>query len=322
MPAYTVNQINQMFGPGGYNYVAADGDLNLSLQQILPRLYNMGLWRDLTYEVSLSGARGYVSLPLDTECVLASTINDLPRPVRSLWHDVKISGRNAVLSSYYGIVDDGYSPLLVDLADVQDAAYGSLSLVPSGSNNVVWSAGPNGEITFVTDDVDAGGSQTITPTWDSGSGEWELLGDTGHTFSTIHSITYENVAAPVDLIDPANDNVVITTIPVGSGVVRYRRFRTSLKDTATTVHLLIKRGCPSDLSGDTIIYLGNIGAIKYGLRGLIAEDDGDLDRSEIYWKKAGELLDQELLSVMGAAKPTLTIDLSGGGSARSIHSIQ
>lgn len=329
MPAYTVNQLNQMFGSGGYNYVSVGGDLTLALQQVLPRLYAMGLWRDLTYEVSLSGARGYVNLPLDTDSVLACTVNDNPRPVRSLWHDVRISGRSATLSTYYGIVDDGYTPVLLDLPDVQGVAsssdmtpYGSLHLVPSGSTATVWPTAPNGEITFVTNDADAGGNQSLTPAYDSGAATWTLLGDTGHTFTEIRSIIYENLTQPVDLIDTANSNAVVTTIPTGSGVVRYRRFRTSMKDAATTVHLLLKRACPSDLTGDTIIHLGNLGAIKYGLLGLIAEDDADMDRADVYWGKAGQLLDQELLSVMGLAKPTLKIDLSGAGCATPIHNLQ
>lgn len=98
---------------------------------------------------------------------------------------------------------------------------------------------------------------------------------------------------------------VIAAVPAGSGVLRFRRFRTSNKAPDTTVHLLVKRGAPSNLVAATVIHLGNLGALKHGLLGLIAEDNADLERANFHWGMAGKLLDQELAAMFGSAKPTL-----------------
>jgi hypothetical protein len=123
----------------------------------------------------------------------------------------------------------------------------------------------------------------------------------------------------VDIVEGNNQSKVIATIPTGSGVLRFRRFRTSQPSEESYVHLLVKRAAPMNLTDDTIIYLGNIGAIKHGLLGLIAEDNADIERAGFHWGMCGKLLDEELRSILGAAKPTLNVDLSGSGSALPIY---
>ena len=302
----------------------------LALAQVLPRIYDMGLWRDLTYEISLDGSRGYVSLPEDAAAVLACTINDRPRATRSLYHDVRLTGRHAMLSSYYGIVDDGFYPVLVDMWDAQGEATEDdvtgidfLYLVPQGSTTTTWTAAPAGTVTVATNYATQTGTQSVSGVYSNvnplASGTLKI--DPTSTFSRIISITYSDIAVPLDLIDPDYSNVVLATIPVGSGVLRFRRFRTSSKDPSTTVHLLVKRGCPSNFTSSTVIHLGSIGAIKNGLLGLIAEDNSDLDRSRVYWTACEKLLDQDLISYMGSAKPVLSLDLSGCKSAGGIHNL-
>lgn len=313
MPAYTVAQLQEILGTGEYSYVVPRGNFISALKQVLPRIMALGLWRDMTYEISLSGELGYVSLPPDTDSVLACTINDRPRPVRSLWHDVRITGRHPVLSQYYGIVDAGYFPVLLDMKDAQGVEseddvtpIGSIYIVPTGTTDTNWATEPDGEVVLTTNVEGRSGSQVISSVW---SGDWELAVES-EGFTRIESIVYNDITQPLDLLD-ALSNSVLATIPTGSGVLRFRRFRTSLKNAETTVHLLVKRSCPSEITDDTIIYLGNIGAIKHGLLGLIAEDNADIERAEYHWTKVGKLLDEELLSILGAAKPTLVFNDPG-----------
>lgn len=298
MPSYTVAQLEDILGayvpPGASDFSAA-------LSQVLPRLHSIGLWRDLAYEISLSGQYGYVSLPADTEAVLACTINNYPRMARSMWHDVRISGRQATVSQSYGVVDAGWFPVILDMCDVQ----GTTVAAPVTNNTLLGLAAGTATTLVASSFI---GSIDIR-VGNTSLSQTEVLGTLAFVhsapFTAITEIVYCDVATPVDLIDSAFPTKVIATIPTGTGVLRFRRFRTSQKDANTTIHLLVKRGSPSNLTPDTIVHLGNIGAIKHGLLGVVAEDSGDVERSGYHWGMAGKILDQELASLFGLAKPTL-----------------
>lgn len=314
MPAYTVAQLEAILG----DYVAPGGEFIPSLAQVLPRLHDIGLWRDLAYEVSLSGANGYVTLPADTDAVLACTINDAPVRTRSLWHDVRISGRQATLSPYYGVVDLGFFPVMLDMATVQDVASADvvgpeeLHAYLAGTTTA---ATATGAADMVILSYSTGTALATAAT--SESGDLVLTCEGGA--KTITSIVYNNVVDAFDIVDPDFPTMVIATVPTGSGVLRFRRFRTAVQASTTTVHLLVKRGCPVELTEDTIVHLGNLGAIKHGLLGLVQEDGGDIDRAGFHWGMAGKLLDQELASMFGAAKPTLRFEDPAAAAVRNFY---
>jgi hypothetical protein len=124
----------------------------------------------------------------------------------------------------------------------------------------------------------------------------------------ITKITYTDVLLPFDLVDPDFPTKVIATIPAGSGVLRFRRFRTPEKSPSCTVHLLLKRDAPGYLGDDTVVHLGNIGAIKNAMLAIIDEDSADRARAKDSWAEVEKILDEELQAVMGSAKPTLKLD--------------
>jgi hypothetical protein len=323
MPAYTIAQLSSMLAIGEYNYVAPGGSFTQALSQVLPRIMAMGLWRDTVYEVSLPNKYGYVSLPADTDTVLAATVNGRARAVRSMWHDIRITGRHAVMSAYYGVVDDGWHPVLLDMKEVQDmdteddvTGVSEINVFYPGTTTAVLVTDFTGQINIRV--------RTSATTGSVGDMDASTLGDYnfsigGDGYFGVESITYTDVPFPVDLTSSFDDTKVIATVPAGSGVLRFRRFRTSQPSEESYVHLLVKRAAPMNLTDDTIIYLGNIGAIKHGLLGLIAEDNADIERAGFHWGMCGKLLDEELRSILGAAKPTLNVDLSGSGSALPIY---
>lgn len=305
MAAHTLSQLETILG-----YVVEEGGDTFAarMRQVLPRMNDMGLWRDMAYEVSMSGELGYISLPSETDAVLACTINNFARNTRSLWHDVKIVGRTATLSGYFGIVDAGFFPVLLDMEDVQEEV--TADLVPV----TTFSTRHTGTSTAAS----VSGQTTIEGL--TATGQRVTLTQSGSTFTAspgivkITSIAYDETSDVVDLIDPNFPTKIIATIPAGSGVVRFRRFRTSNKDASTVVHLLVKRGCPDQLLDSTVIHLGNVGALKHALLALIAEDSSDIERSSAHWGMCGKLLDQELASMFGSAKPSLRIsDPAAGG---------
>ena len=243
MPAYTVAQLEGILGTytkPGVTFISA-------LSQVLPRIYAMGLWRDLAYETSCTSTYGYISLPEDTDSVLAVTVNNFPRPARSLWHDIRISGRSATIAPNYGIVDAGYFPVRLDMKDVQGVAESDVAAVTDS----LLMARHKGRLTPIIESIFTGTVAIRVGLVDGGTAPMtqgasvddELVFESfAGEFNQIASIAYTDVSAAFDLIDPNFPEQIIATIPKGSGVLRFRRFRVT---TEGTVHLLVKRAAPS-----------------------------------------------------------------------------
>lgn len=308
MPAYTVAQLESLLG----SYVEPSGDFTAALAQVLPRIYAMGMWRDLTFEDSYDASLGYISLPSDAESVIACTVDDNESPVQSLWTDVRFAGRNPILSPYFGIVDDGFHPVSLDMKEVQGVESeddvvavtdNTLYARYSGRTDAVIESSFTGTITIVAARED-GGSITLVQ---EASVDDELIFTGSAPFNKIYEITYTGTLTAVDIIDGNYGDKIIATIPAGSGVLRFRRFRTT-KEPNSVVHLLMKRACPTFLTDGTVIHLGNLNALKHGLLARIAEDNSDLQRADIHWAVCEKLLDAELDAYRGQAKPRLVVN--------------
>ena len=314
MAAYTISQLEEILG----SYVKHNAlTFYEMMKQLLPRMYSMGMWPDLYYEISLSGENGYVNLPQGTAGVLACTVNNQPRLARSMWHDVRISGRSTFLSSYYGIVDAGFYPVLFDMVDVQGTdtpvTTAALHAYIAGTQTPITAETAGGGLTVSVLDSASVTSNMVCS--DTGS---LILTPTGAGIVSIKSIMYEGIAAPFDLVDPAFPAKVIATVPTGSGVLRYHRFRTPEKSPTCTVHLLLKRDAPTHIAEDTVVHLGNIGAIKNAILAIIDEDSGDRARAKDSWLEVQKILDAELLAVLGSAKPTLRVDFGPCSPIRNL----
>jgi hypothetical protein len=210
-------------------------------------------------------------------------------------------------------VDEGYSPVLLDMKDVQGVADvadvapvsdRTLRARYSGTTTAVVFSVFTGVIDTKVKLVD-GGNRILTQE-DSGSDE--LLFVAAEDFNSIVSISYTDNPSSIDLYDDAFGDKVIATIPAGSGVLRFRRFRTPEKSASCIVHLLLKRDAPSHIDDNTVVHLGNIGAIKNAMLAIIDEDSADRTRAKDSWAEVEKILDEELQAVMGSAKPTMRVD--------------
>jgi hypothetical protein len=303
MPAHTVDQLKPILG----SYIEPGGDFSAALAQVLPRIYALGMWRDLVYEISMRSENGIVTLPEGSESIISCTVDDKPQPVRSLWHDIRIVGRQAETSAYFGMVDDGLHATFRLLPD--DLT--ELFVVPSTEN-----------VTGDAFDPDSGESITIRASDGVQMYQVTATADAPNfTFpepiTFIESITYDGLLEKFDIRSVADTvNTTLATVGKDGGTARYRRFRAG--DPAqppVTAHMLVKRSCPTTLSGDTIVHLGNINALKHGLLGRIAEDGADIERANYHWQICEQLLDSELGAFRGAAKPMLQINPYGVSSA-------
>jgi len=299
MPALTVAQLRPILG----SYVEPSGDFTAALAQVLPRLYALGMWRDLVYQVSMSSENGIVTLPEGSESIISCTVDDKPQPVRSLWHDIRIVGRQAETSPYFGMVDDGLHATFRLLPDNLTTLY----VVPS-TENVTGSAFAPASGESITIRA-SNGIQMYQVTATSGSPNFTF--PSAITF--IESITYDSLIEKFDIRSTAATvNTTLATVGYGSGSTRYRRFRVGDPSLpAVIAHMLVKRSCPAFLSDNTIIHLGDINALKHGLLGRIAEDSADIERANYHWQICTQLLDSELDAFRGAAKPMLQINPYG-----------
>ena len=125
----------EVCGSKGANAAQFRKELNLAL----PRLYNMGMWRDLVFEHVVTTTGSSFTLPDNAESIISALVDtdgsstdySYSRSIRSQHHDYRIAGRNDTAGdhtlSMFGIVDDGYSATVEE--PVADKTY-SLRLAP------------------------------------------------------------------------------------------------------------------------------------------------------------------------------------------------
>jgi hypothetical protein len=314
MPALTLNQISSMLG----SYIEPDGDFKSSLNQVLARIYNIGTYRDLTIQYSLPVVDGCITLPDEADAVLHVLVDSQPLPVRSLWHDFKTVGTSlASADMSWGLIDAGYHATKVLLPAPTDVLYVQASAESYGGgydgSDVEYYAiqiiGTDGDLTFT--------NQTNGPL---GANGYPLSFD-GNLINHVSSIRYDGLKEKYDIvyIGPDNSSLVIATVGPDSGVTRYRRLRLNRStDNETVVHVLCKRAFIPLQKDNDICYIGNIGAMKHGLLGRLAEDSADMERAEYHWQRCMLLLEEEAASSRGAAVPRLNIDPYGTGNLNRI----
>lgn len=306
MPALTLNQISSMLG----SYIEPDGDFKSSLNQVLARIYNIGTYRDLTIQYSLPVADGCITLPDEADAILHVLVDSQPLPVRSLWHDFKTVGTSlASADMSWGLIDAGYHPTKVLLPEPAAALYIQASAEIDGSDFVATNGGTveviatDGDVTYK--------SEIGTPDVNGTPLEFSGL------ISNVVSIRFDGLTDKYDIVHYSADtsNRVVATVGPDSGVTRYRRMRLNRStDGETVVHVLCKRAFIPLRNDNDICYVGNVGALKHGLLGRIAEDSADMERAEYHWQRCMLLLEEEAASSRGAAVPRLNMDPYGTGN--------
>ncbi len=94
MPAKTTNQLFSTHGQYLDASESSESDFRDALNEIMPRIYKMGYWREMLVEHTQDASDGYVSLPQDTDSIVAAIIDNNIVSTRSLWHDYKLFGTN------------------------------------------------------------------------------------------------------------------------------------------------------------------------------------------------------------------------------------
>ena len=212
---------------------ATDSDWRSALNEIMPRIYMMGFWRDmLTTLEEQDVSKGVYLLPADGDgdgigydSILSAILDDDPAPLYSMWHDYRRFGEpsetaSATYKSHMaGVIDDGYA----------------------------------------TTDPYA-----------------------------------------------VNPDAILATAR--------RRYRISPVDSDTKATFLVRRKYV-DVNEDTdkLFIPNDPSVIKHALLGKLAEDNADVQRAEYHWQTCQKLLDADLDSYRGGARPRPNIAPSGPG---------
>lgn len=317
MPALTVKAVTKALS----DYVRPDEDIVAKLNMVMPRLYAMGMWRDLLYDWSIETTNDYFALPEHADSLLGAMLQNSPVEAQSQWHDYRISGyASDGPAPIFGVIDDGFHPTIEEVPYSSSKSY-YIKIVPIPDKTALPT---EGEVT-IDMLVDANGDYAYQNNVDTHSSNTILFGTPVEIVGSIlesstaplkiKNISYYGVPEKIRIIAEnqadATEKIILAEIK-GDGVARYRRFRFSNSSgTTQNVKLLLKRAWEPVLTQDDILYLGNLNAIKHGLLGMLAEDNADLERAQYHWTICRQLLDEELDATRGAAKPKLTLKPTG-----------
>ena len=315
-------------GSKGANSTQFLKELNLAL----PRLYNMGMWRDLVFEDVVTTDASTFTIPDNAESIISAIVDgdgsstdySFPRTIRSQFHDYRLFGRDDTAGEHtlaaLGIVDDGYSATVEEPVDGKTY---SLKLQPISPATTIPASGKV-HVTF------SDGTGISSPTADhtvSMGGRFTCGGQASLTTSTtsITSISEirvgtDELSAPVKLTweetGSSTSLVAANDLQQANQVTRYRRYRIDNRDDKTvTLRLLLKRKFQKLLSSTDVVYISSLNAIKHALLGSIAEENADVERANYHWSVCRALLDEQLDAHRGAAKPAVNFSPAGAGGS-------
>ena len=345
MPAKTTEQLFATHSQYLDASASEQEDFRLALNEVMPRLYKMGYWREMMVEHTQDASAGYVSLPQDTDSIIAAIIDNNPVPTRSMWHDYKLFGTNdqdkTVLSSF---IDDGYSPVYRDLDTANQYRLKIATLKSpftssptTGSFNI--KCRQNSDITDASDSLVGGETVLKGQSLTEIVADADITGAANYNIGTVRDITeilsiswsdiaedhpirvigqYQGVAGttPTDTSDKTND-ILLAEINTASGSSRYRRYRIGGTSSTSSAHMLLKKRWVDVDSGSDIVHMSSNALLKHALLGKLSEDTADAQRAMYHWGVVKELLEADTDSYRGAAKPTLHIAPDGVGAGMS-----
>lgn len=288
------------------------------LNLILPRLYAMGMWRDLLYETTISTTDGNFTLPDDAEAIVSALIDNDPARAKSQFHDYRITGRNkdGTTLDQFGLVDDGFVPAINELDSSKSYSIHVEPIkpettIPRTSSNFITITGLNNSTTPETIEFTASFDTASTGV------------SSGSLFTKITEIRNGDSSLPnpvkisaVNSTD-ATDKLELATVQEANKVNSYRRYRIGNDPSNTikkTMRVLVKRKFKTLINSYDVVRPSNLNAIKHALLGSVAEENADLERANYHWNVCRQLLDEELDAYRGEAKPVLRFDPSGSGS--------
>lgn len=315
-----------------YRYVSPTLDAPLVTDKInsaLERIYHSGKWKGLMTSVYFSQIDDpevwwtqlvpkTITLPRRFLSVLGVKFDHAPRLTYPRWQEYTAGGAGTILAGtgMQKIIDAGDG--FLTYADPSAYYYPRFEITdPQDVGKEVHFSGIDGLGNTLYDSTGNAGFK-VTLTLD------------GVTFSNIGIARITSIRKPLTegslnlfAVNP-NDQTQkaqIASYEPTETVPSYKRYRLASADFSRSIDCLCKRRFIPLVNGpddNTVIVPGNEGALKNMLMSLQYEDQNDMERAELYFKKSLQLLNQELKEDMGA--PIVTLQMNPIATAMKIPS--
>ena len=272
------------------------------------RLINSGKWNGTIYPVRFSSPTGIISLPRKFGAVLAikwvQGDNSGPIRIRNGWFSYMNPIADLWTSSFwprYGYTESNIDDLGDGYATYRDATYASYKIkieiedaADAGNNVVIKGKNADGEDVSIEVTL---ANPSVTP---------------AQVFAgSIAMFQKPITSGKINLY--AVDEATSAEMQVGEyeqseTTAAYRRYAVPNDETVDYLDALCKlRYIPCVVDTDEVV-VSNLGALKTMLMSLRYEDEADLERSEMFFMKALQLLNGENKEVRGGTRWTLNID--------------
>ena len=321
MPAKTTNQLFSTHGQYLDASESGESDFRSALNEVMPRIYKMGYWREMMVEHTQDASAGYISLPQDTDSIVAAMLDNNPRAPQSLWHDYKLFGTNDQDKTHLNaFIDDGYAPTYRDLVS------GSQYKIQYHTLKAPFNVNPaTGDLTIkyraygdATDGANALIAGATKLEGDSFNGETKTFSGGAQSSATdVFSTTITDVTEILEISWASLEaDHPVQVQALYQGTAGESPSTDSTKDLILA-HMLLKRRWVDVDSTSDLAYIPSNSILKHALLGKLAEDNADVERATYHWGVVKELLETDTDSYRGAAKPTLQVAPNGVGGGIS-----
>lgn len=280
---------------------ANDAEFLRAVNKALQRIIESGQWVGTNVEVVFAGSTGYITLPPHFSSVIGVTINKVPIPVYSEFHQYCEFGPGTFdaslpARSYLSQVSEGVTTV-IDLTAGQQ-----IRIRPAVAADA-------GKILrfFGTDTNDQ-------PIYDVASGKEGIavgiLNPVAVMATPLNTFTGLQKALTLGRVSLYGWNGVTETL-----LSQYQPYETRPSYTryaVGTVDSSLNIGCLCRLRHLPVYYdtdfirVGNLAAWENALQGVKLDSIGQFDKSDLRWEECFKMLNREHMSRRGKARPELT----------------
>ena len=274
-----------------------------TLNQLLQRFIDSGLWAKSEFQADLSAPNGYITLPRRASALLGLRVsNQSPRRIYALAHEF-----NEVGPGSYEF--DRTMTSVMEMEEVcvhTDLTEASSVFLSVRAND----AGIGGEA--VLRGFDADGNRLYSADGQDGLRVTLASGD-GNVFGTVAIIESLTLPLMSKYCSLRTGSTELGVYEPGETDPSYRRYKVGSVPANCTITALCSRRHVDLVNEDDLVIPNNVGALKHGLIALRLEDQSDLDSSVAHFDQAYALLNAELRRLRGKARVIPTFNYGSPG---------
>lgn len=279
-----------------------------TLNQLLQRFIDSGLWAKSEFQVDLSAPHGYITLPRRASALLGLRVsNQSPRRIFALAHEFNEVGPGS----------HEFDRTMTSVVEMEDACVHT-DMPEPGVVFLRVAAGDSGiGGVAVLRGYDADGRRLVSA--DGEDGLQVVLAHGGNNFphtavKTIESLTLPAMSKPCSLRTlVTGSDLELGYYEPGETDPSYRRYKVGAIPANCTITALCSRRHVDLVNESDLVIPSNVGALKHGLIALRLEDQSDLDSSIAHFDQAYALLNAELRRLRGKARVIPTFNYGSPG---------